>query len=62
VPTLSRAHEQLVEFPAPEEQSDPLGWIGADFVVLVTGVWAAIVYFFPPQKLVDQKPANIEVN
>ena len=27
-----------------------LGWLGGGLVVLATGLWVAVVYFFPPQK------------
>lgn len=27
-----------------------LGWIGSGAVVVITGLWAAFVYFFPPKK------------
>ena len=27
-----------------------LGWLGGGLVVAVTGLWVAVVYFFPPAK------------
>jgi hypothetical protein len=32
-----------------------LGWLGGGLVVVATGLWVAVVYFFPPGKFPEAK-------
>jgi hypothetical protein len=32
-----------------------LGWLGGGLVVAATGLWVALVYFFPPGKTLEAK-------
>jgi len=44
-----------------------LGWLGGGLVVVATGLWAAFVYFFPPQRALETKaseptPPSVQAN
>lgn len=44
-----------------------LGWIGGGLVFVATGLWAAFVQFFPPQKSAETKasvpaPVNVQAD
>jgi hypothetical protein len=44
-----------------------LGWLGGGLVVVATGLWAAFVYFFPPQRASETKaseptPPGVQAN
>jgi len=36
-------------FIRSKSNRDRLAWLGGGSVVVIAGIWAAIVYFFPPQ-------------
>ncbi len=38
-----------------------LGWLGGGLVVAAMGLWAALVYFFPPGKSLEAKSPSLEV-
>jgi hypothetical protein len=52
----------LWRFIRQKRNREILGWLGGGLVVLATGLWAAIVYFFPLQKPSEPKSANIEAS
>jgi hypothetical protein len=39
----------LWRFVKQKSNRETLGWIGGGIVVLATGLWAALIYFLPPQ-------------
>ncbi|GLR89449.1 hypothetical protein [Bradyrhizobium iriomotense] len=52
----------LWEFISRKRNREVLGWLGGGLVVAATGLWAAIVYFFPPQKSVEPRPASVQAD
>jgi hypothetical protein len=52
----------LWKFMRQKRNREVLGWLGGGLVVAATGLWAAIVYFFPPQKPSEPKPASVQAN
>jgi hypothetical protein len=50
------------KFVRQKRNREVLGWLGGGLVVAVTGLWAAIIYLFPPQKPSELRPANIQAN
>ncbi|MCS3761015.1 hypothetical protein GGE21_002725 [Bradyrhizobium centrosematis] len=52
----------LWEFIRQKRNREVLGWLGGGLVVLTTGLWAAIVYFMPPQKRSEPGPASVQAN
>jgi TIR domain len=53
---------RLWDFICQERNRVMLGWLGGGLVVTATGIWAAFVYFFPPQKPAEPRPANVQAN
>lgn len=49
----------LWEFVRQKRNREVIGWLGGGLVVAATGLWAAVVYLFPPQ---TPKPASVEAN
>jgi hypothetical protein len=39
-----------------------LSWLGGGAVVIATGIWAAIVYFFPAHKPPELNPRDVQAN
>jgi hypothetical protein len=52
----------LWKFISQKRNREVLGWLGGGLVVLATGLWAAIVYFFPLQKPSEPKPASVQAS
>jgi hypothetical protein len=52
----------LWEFIRQKRNRDVLGWLGGGLVVAATGLWAAIVYFLPPQKPSEPRPPNVRAD
>jgi hypothetical protein len=52
----------LWKFIRQKRNREVLGWLGGGFVVAATGLWAARVYFFPPQKHSEPSPASVQAN
>jgi hypothetical protein len=52
----------LWEFIRQKRNREVLGWLGGGLVVAATGLWAAIVYFFPPQKHSEPRPHNVQAD
>jgi hypothetical protein len=53
----------LWEFLRDKNNQQVLGWLGGGLVVLATGLWVAIVHFFPPLKPSEAKsPEPIPFN
>jgi len=52
----------LWEFIRQKRNREVLGWLGGGLVVAATGLWAAIVYFFPPQKPAEPRSANVQAD
>lgn len=52
----------LWEFIRQKDNREVLGWLGGGLVVLVTGLWAAVVYFLPPQKSSEPRAPNVQAN
>ena len=52
----------LWEFIRQKHNRDVFGWLGGGLVVVATGLWAAIVYLFPPQKPSEPRPANVQAD
>ena len=52
----------LWEFIRQKRNREVLGWLGGGLVVAATGLWAAVVYFFPPQKSSEPKPASAQAD
>jgi hypothetical protein len=43
------------QFLRNKRNQQVLGWLGGGLVVVATGLWVAVVYFFPPGKASDAK-------
>lgn len=53
---------ELWRFLRDKRNQQVLGWLGGGGVVVATGLWVAIVYFFPPQQSQETKsPAPVSV-
>ena len=52
----------LWEFIRQKRNREVLGWLGGGLVVAATGLWAAVVYFFPPQKPSEPRPTNVQAD
>jgi len=52
---------KLWELLRQKRNREVLGWLGGGLVVVAAGLWAAIVYFFPPQKP-PSTPADVQAN
>ena len=52
--------DRVWEFIRQKRNREILGWLGGGIAVLASGIWAMTVYFFPPHKTRDAKPAEIE--
>jgi hypothetical protein len=52
----------LWEFISRKPNREVLGWLGGGLVVAATGLWAAFVYLFPPQRPLEPKPANVQAD
>ena len=52
----------LWEFICEKPNREVLGWLGGGLVVVAMGIWAAVVYFFPPQKPAELRPANVQAD
>jgi len=52
----------LWEFFRQKRNREVLGWLGGGLVVAATGLWASVVYFFPPQKSSEPRPANVQAD
>jgi hypothetical protein len=53
----------LWRFLRDKHNQQVLGWLGGGLVVAATGLWVAIVYFFPPSKATDvQSSGPVPVN
>ena len=53
---------RALSFPREEGTRALLGWIGSGLVVLIAGLWAAFVYFFPPKKDDSGGAIKVEAN
>ena len=40
---------RILVFPRSKKNREILGWLGGGIVVVIAGLWAAFVYFFPPK-------------
>jgi hypothetical protein len=53
----------LWRFLRDKHNQQVLGWLGGGLVVLATGLWVAVVYFFPPlQPPSAQSPEAMPIN
>jgi len=52
----------LWEFIHQKRNREVLGWLGGGLVVAATGLWAAIVYFFPLQKPPEPRAASVQAD
>jgi hypothetical protein len=52
----------LWEFIRQKRNRDVFGWLGGGLVVVATGLWAAIVYLFPPQKPAEPRAATVQAD
>jgi hypothetical protein len=52
----------LWKFVRNKKNREILSWLGGGAVVLVAGIWAAIVYFFPAHKPSDLSPRDVQAN
>jgi hypothetical protein len=52
----------LWEFIRQKRNREVLGWLGGGLVVAATGLWAAIVYFFPLQKTSEPRAASVQAD
>jgi hypothetical protein len=52
----------LWEFVRQKRNREVLGWLGGGLVVAATGLWAAVVYLFPPQKPAEPRAANVQAD
>src|SRR3982074_3761308 len=57
----------LWRFLRDKHNQQVLGWLGGGLVVAATGLWVAIVYFFPPSKATDAQssgpvPVNVQAD
>jgi hypothetical protein len=39
-----------------------LSWLSGGAVVVIAGIWAAFVYFFPPHRPPDPEPVNVQAD
>jgi hypothetical protein len=53
---------RLWKFVRASKNREILSWLGGAATIIVTGIWVAIVYFFPTQKIPDQRPVNVQAN
>jgi hypothetical protein len=53
----ARTMRQLWSFIGQEENRKILGWIGGGLVVVITGLWAAFVYFSDTPKATASTPS-----
>jgi hypothetical protein len=52
----------LWEFIRHKRDREVLGWLGGGLVVAATGLWAAVIYFVPPQKPSEPRPTNVQAD
>jgi hypothetical protein len=52
----------LWEFIRHKRNREVLGWLGGGLVVAATGLWAAVIYFVPPQKPSEPRPTNVQAD
>ena len=52
----------LWKFLRQKRNREVVGWLGGGLVVLATGLWAAIIYFLPPQKRSESAPASVQAD
>jgi hypothetical protein len=50
------------EFIRNSKNREILSWLGGGAVVVVAGIWAAIVYFFPAHKSPELSPRDVRAN
>jgi hypothetical protein len=51
---------RLWKFFTNSKNREILSWLGGGVVVIATGIWVAIVYFFPPHEA--SGPASVQAN
>jgi len=53
---------RLWSFVRNGKNREILTWLGGGAVVIIAGLWAAIVYFFPAHKPSELRPADVQAN
>ena len=49
-------------FLAKPKNQETLSWLGGGAVVVIAGLWAAFVYFFPPKKDEESRGPHVTID
>lgn len=60
--TFSLGMGSLWSFLAKPKNQKTLSWLGGGAVVVIAGLWAAFVYFFPPKKEADSLGPQVTID
>ena len=53
---------RLWKFFRNSKNREILSWLGGGAVVVIAGIWAATVYFFPAHKPLELSPRDVQAN